>query len=353
MGRGIGHTLDVLRVGLTGGIGAGKSTVAGVLTELGALVVDADRISREVVEPGTDGLRAVVEEFGDDVLDADGALDRPRLGQLVFGDDARRQALNGILHPRIGARTAELIADAPHDAIVVHDVPLLVENDMGAAFALVLVVDAPVDVRIARLRDARGMSAEDARSRIAAQADVDARRAAADVWIDNAGPVGVAREVVEKLWRDRIVPFEAAVRAGRTALLSDEVVAPAPTWPAQACRLAARVALAGGTAVTRVEHVGPTAVDGLAAPDVVDLLVLTSGADPEALAAALAAAGFPPAGRQGHRGADPARPVRLHVRPEDSPDAADLLARRDAARGDPERVASAPAAVRAELLPHD
>src|SRR5690349_19395640 len=129
----------MLRVGLTGGIGSGKSTVARRLAEHGAVVIDADKIAREVVEPGTDGLAEIHAAFGDDVI-SDGALDRAALAQRVFTDETARATLNGIVHPRIGARTGELMAAAPADAIVVHDVPLLVENHLGPAYHLVLVV---------------------------------------------------------------------------------------------------------------------------------------------------------------------------------------------------------------------
>ena len=325
----------MLRVGLTGGIGAGKSTVAAVLTELGAVVVDADAVSREVVAPGSDGLAAVVEAFGDQVVDPDGALDRPALAAVVFADDAQRERLNAILHPRIGARTAELVAAAPDDAVVVHDVPLLVENGMGAAFALVLVVDAPVDVRLSRLAATRGMTRDEARSRMAAQADDDARRAAADVWIANGGPPGDARDAVAALWRDRIVPFEANLRAGRAVPTPEAVVDPDPGWPAQARRVASRVALAGGPGVARVEHVGPTAEPGRAAADVLDLLVLVSDPLDDAPRAALGAAGFPAVGTPGdgrHGSADPARPVRLHLAAQGSAAAATWLAGGDPGR---------------------
>jgi dephospho-CoA kinase len=305
----------VLRVGLTGGIGAGKSTVAGELSQLGAIVVDSDQIAREVVEPGTDGLAEVVAAFGEDVLDDDGRLDRPALGRVVFADDEARTRLNGILHPRIGARTAELIAGAPDDAVVVHDVPLLVENGMGPAFALVVVVDAPEDVRVARLAETRGMAEEDARARIRAQAGEDDRRAAADVWIDNVGDVDAVHATVRALWTERIVPFEAGVRAGRAAPWPDAVVDPDPTWPAQAARLAARIEVAGQGHVEGVEHVGPTAEPGRPAPDVIDLVVHPVGGDATGeLAAALAGAGFPRVDDALHGGADPGRPVRLQVR---------------------------------------
>jgi dephospho-CoA kinase len=304
----------VLRIGLTGGIGAGKSTVAAELSALGGIVVDADRIAREVVEPGTDGLAEVVAAFGEDVLDDEGRLDRPALGRVVFADDDARTRLNGILHPRIGARTAELIAAAPDDAVVVHDVPLLVENGMGAAFALVVVVDAPEDVRVDRIVATRDLTEDDARARIRAQASDEARRAAADVWIDNSGDRDGVRERVHALWSGRIVPFEAGVRAGKAAAWPDVVVDPDPTWPQQARRVAARVELAGQGHVSGVAHVGPTAA-GQAAPDVLDLEVTTTAGDATGeLGAALAGAGFPAVDDGVHGSADPGRPVRVRLR---------------------------------------
>ncbi|GAA4824918.1 dephospho-CoA kinase [Actinomycetospora corticicola] len=321
----------MLRVGLTGGIGAGKSTVASELASLGAVIVDSDKIAREVVEPGTDGLAAVVEAFGPDVLDDDGALDRPALGRIVFADDEARARLNGILHPRIGARTGDLVAAAPSDAVLVHDVPLLVENGMEAAFALVVVVDAPEDVRVERLGRTRDMSAEDARSRIRAQATTDARRAAADVWIDNVGSEDEVRAGVRALWHDRLVPFEAAIRAGTVTPWPEEDVAADPTWPDQARRLAARLVLAGREHVDRVEHVGPTAAPGGSAPDVIDLLVL-SDASPDELAGPFGGIGFPTAGDGRFGSADPVRPVRVTVAPESSDVAGGLLDARERAR---------------------
>jgi dephospho-CoA kinase len=195
----------VLRIGLTGGIGAGKSTVAALLAERGARVVDADRIAREVVEPGTPGLAAVVAEFGQDVLTADGALDRPALAALVFGDPAARARLDAVVHPLVRARAAELVAGAPADAVVVQDVPLLVETGQAGSFDLVLVVEAEPDVRVARLVD-RGLSAEDARARIASQATDEQRRAVADVVLRNDGDRDTLAAQVDRLWHERIGP---------------------------------------------------------------------------------------------------------------------------------------------------
>jgi dephospho-CoA kinase len=188
-------------VGLTGGIGAGKSAVASRLAELGAVIVDADKVAREVVAPGSDGLAEVVAEFGDGVLAADGSLDRPALGKIVFGDEAARRRLEGITHPRIRARTAELIAAAPAGSVVVNDVPLLVEGGLAAMFELVIIVFAPLPARLQRLVDTRGMSRAEAESRIAAQATDEQRRAVADVAVENDGTLDDLRERVDEVWR--------------------------------------------------------------------------------------------------------------------------------------------------------
>lgn len=193
-------------VGLTGGIGSGKSEVARRLAELGAVVIDSDRLAREVVEPGTEGLAEVVAAFGPEVLGPDGALDRPALGRRVFADEAARHRLEAIIHPRVRARSAELIAAAPPDAVVVNDVPLLVESGIGAGFDLVVVVAASEPSRLSRLARYRGMSAEEARSRMAAQATDEQRRAVADVVLDNDGSLEELRAAVDRLWYDRLAP---------------------------------------------------------------------------------------------------------------------------------------------------
>lgn len=197
----------MLRIGLTGGIGAGKSTVAGRLRELGAVIVDADRVAREVVEPGTAGLTAVVEAFGTGVLLPDGRLDRPALGRIVFKDAEQLGRLNAIVHPLIAERTGALIAAAAPDAVLVHDVPLLVENSLAAGYQLVVVVRAGEAERIRRLVEDRGMTADEARSRIAAQATDQQRRAVADVVIDNSGTREATVAQVDDCWRDRIEPL--------------------------------------------------------------------------------------------------------------------------------------------------
>jgi dephospho-CoA kinase len=195
----------VLRIGLTGGIGSGKSTVAGLLAARGARIVDADRIAREVVEPGTPGLEAVAAAFGPGVLTPDGALDRPALAAVVFADAEARRRLDGIVHPLVRARAAEVVAAAPPDAVVVQDVPLLVETGQAGSYDLVLVVEADLDTRVRRLVG-RGVSEEDARARIAAQATDDQRRAVADVVLDNSGTVEELEAQVERFWAERVAP---------------------------------------------------------------------------------------------------------------------------------------------------
>lgn len=190
----------MLKVGLTGGIGAGKSEVSRLLAGYGAIVVDADRIAREVVEPGTPGLAAVVAAFGESVLTTEGTLDRPKLGSIVFADPAKLRTLNAIVHPLVGARSAELEAAAGADAIVVHDVPLLTENGLAPLYDLVVVVDATPGTQLARLTALRGMAEEEARARMATQATREQRLAVATLVIDNDGPLEALEPQVRKVW---------------------------------------------------------------------------------------------------------------------------------------------------------
>ena len=192
----------MLRVGLTGGIGAGKSEVSARLAAQGAVVIDADAIAREVVEPGTEGLAEVAEAFGSEVLLRDGRLDRPRLGEIVFGDPELRAKLNTIVHPRVGARMAELEGEAAPRAIVVHDVPLIAEGGRTDAYDLVVVVDAPPRVQIDRLVRRRGMTREQAKARMAAQASREQRLAIGDIVIDNSGSLTELDRQVGDLWAE-------------------------------------------------------------------------------------------------------------------------------------------------------
>ena len=182
----------MLRIGLTGGIGSGKSTVSALLAERGAVVVDADRIAREVVEPGTPGLQAVVAEFGTEVLGPDGALDRPALAAVVFADPAARARLDGIVHPLVRARATELVAAAPPDAVVVQDVPLLVETGQAGSYDLVLVVEADPEARVRRLVG-RGLSEEDARARTSGCTMPSSRRRASGSANTTAARAGRSR----------------------------------------------------------------------------------------------------------------------------------------------------------------
>ena len=192
----------MLRVGLTGGIGSGKSTVSRRLAELGAVVIDSDVLAREVVAPGTPGYDAVVAAFGPAVVGPDGALDRAALARLVFADGGLRATLNGIVHPLVRERAAGIAARSPEDAIVVQDVPLLVEAGLAGSFDLVVVVDAPDDQRVDRLVEDRAMSPDQVRDRIAAQADRQERLDAADYVLDNSTTRAALLAQVDRLWAD-------------------------------------------------------------------------------------------------------------------------------------------------------
>jgi dephospho-CoA kinase len=346
----------MLRVGLSGGIGSGKSTVAQRFSELGATVIDADQLAREVVSPGSEGLAAIATRFGDDVLDDTGALNRPALGALVFADPQARHDLETITHPLIARRTGELIAAAPADAVVVHDVPLLVEKAMGPAYHLVVIVGADEQTRVKRLMQSRGMTEDDVRSRIAAQATDAQRRDAADVWLDNDGPRDAVLAALDELWRERIVPFEHNVRHGIRSHRPEELILLPhdPTWSQQAQRMLARLRLAWGDGLVSADHIGSTAVPGLAAKDVLDLQLgvrSLDDADGEAVRDRLDAAGFPRAagvyadfdrGSDGtwpkrmHGNADPARVAHIHIREAGSAGWRWALLFRDWMRADPQ-----------------
>jgi dephospho-CoA kinase len=342
----------MLRVGLTGGIGSGKSLVAARLGQCGAWIIDSDRIAREVVAPGTAGLRAVVEEFGETILAEDGTLSRSTLAARVFDDAKARGRLNAIVHPLVAARSAELVAAAPSDAIVVHDVPLLVETGMAPGFTLVIVVHANAAVRLGRLVAQRGMAECDAITRIAAQATDEQRRAVADVWLDNSGSRECTFAAVHRLWTRRLVPFEANLRRLSPAARekSPAVVAPDPSWPQQAQRVISRVAAVAGRRAHRIDHIGSTAVPGLDAEDVLDMQVVVA----DLVAAAQLADDLIGAGlvrltsrwwdyaRDGTVrdksyavNADPDRAINCHIRPVDSPTWREAVLLRDWLRAHP------------------
>jgi dephospho-CoA kinase len=174
--------------------------VSSRLAARGAVLIDSDVLAREVVAKGTDGLAEVVAEFGDDVLTAAGELDRPALGRIVFGDEPARRRLEAIVHPRVRARAAEIEAQAADDAIVVHDIPLLVETGQADHFDLLLVVDVPVEVQVERLTSQRGMTDEEAKRRIASQASREQRLEAADLVVDNSGTLEDLDRRIDEVW---------------------------------------------------------------------------------------------------------------------------------------------------------
>jgi dephospho-CoA kinase len=326
----------MLRIGLTGGIGAGKSTVSATFADCGGVIVDGDVISREVVQPGTEGLSALVDEFGHDILLSDGALNRPALAAKAFVDEHQRAKLNAIVHPLVARRRSEIVASVGEDAVVVEDIPLLVESRMAPLFPLVVVVHADADVRLRRLVEQRGMDEADARARIAAQARDEQRREVADVWLDNTGSAGELVERARELWYQRIMPFAHNV-ATRTPTADPHPTVPADSsWPAQAARILARLGTACGHRAVRIDHIGSTAVPGLDARDIIDVQITVASLEAaDELAADLLAAGYPRvdtvnadpaldgsdrlAPKRFHASGDPGRPTHLHLRRDGEP----------------------------------
>jgi dephospho-CoA kinase len=320
----------MLRIGLTGGIGAGKSTVSATFNECGGVIVDGDVIAREVVEPGTEGLAQLVEAFGKDILLPDGALNRPALAAKAFVDDDHRATLNGIVHPLVGKRRQEIIDSVHDDAVVVEDIPLLVETGMAPMFPLVVVVTADIDTRVTRLIK-RGMDEADARARIKAQAPEEQRRAIADVLLDNSGAQGELVEKARDLWYNRVLPLAHNIRTRHVAEHRLELVPYEPTWRDDARRIIARVQTACGSKALRVDHIGSTAVEGMDAKDVIDIQVTVASLEvADEIADALANVGYPRIDRitndmphtddpavwqkRIHGAADPGRPARIHIR---------------------------------------
>jgi len=309
--------------------------VSATFRELGGIVVDGDVIARQVVEPGTEGLAGLVEAFGDGILLPDGALNRPALAAIAFSDDEKRTILNGIVHPLVAHRRSELIASADDEAVIVEDIPLLVESQMAPMFPLVAIVHADVEVRVQRLIEYRGFSEEDARARIAAQASEEQRRAVADVWLDNSGSAAELIEKARALWHDRIQPFAHNLHTGRPAHSEPRLVPSDPQWPAQARRIVARLRTACGHRASRIDHVGSTAIPGMDANDVIDIQVTVASLEvADELAEALLAAGYPRSPvtedvahtddpsewrKRLYCSADPGRPTNVHVRVDGSP----------------------------------
>ena len=316
--------------------------MSSTFSELGGIVVDGDVIAREVVEPGTEGLAKLVDAFGEQILHQDGALNRPALAAIAFSDDDKRLTLNGIVHPLVAHRRSELIAAAREDAVIVEDIPLLVESGMAPMFPLVVIVHADADLRVKRLIEHRGFSEQDARARIAAQATEEQRREVADVWLDNSSSTGELIEQARSLWHERILPFAHNLDRGQPAQSAPALVAYDRTWPAQAARILARLNTACGHRAVRIDHIGSTAIPGMAAKDVIDVQVTVPSLDlADELGEPLTAAGYVPRpwrtdvpkpdarstnpeidhsddealwGKRIYCSADPGRPTNVHIR---------------------------------------
>jgi len=333
----------MLRIGLTGGIGAGKSALSATFSQCGGIIVDGDVLAREVVEPGTEGLASLVDAFGADILLADGALNRPALAAKAFADEEERKKLNGIVHPLVAKRRSEIIAAVSEDSVVVEDIPLLVESGMAPLFPLVVIVHADVELRVRRLVGQRGMSEDDARARIAAQATDEQRHAVADIWLDNSGSQDDLVLRARDVWHNRILPFAHNLGERRIVRAQARLVPPDPTWPDQAQRIVNRLKTACGHRALRIDHIGSTAVPDYYAKDVIDIqITVESLAVADELVEPLLAAGYPrraditedtpkddarstvgrfdhsndPAlwRKRYHGSADPGRPTHVHIR---------------------------------------
>ena len=320
----------MLRIGLTGGIGAGKSTVSTTFAECGGIVVDGDVIAREVVEPGTEGLAQLVEAFGDDILLSDGVLNRPALAAKAFVDDEKRVKLNGIVHPLVARRRQEILDAVHEDAVVVEDIPLLVETGLAPLFPLVVVVTADEETRVDRLIK-RGMDEADARARIKAQAPEEQRRAIADVLLDNSGTQAELVEKARDLWYNRVLPLAHNIGTRQCAPRVYKLVPYHPAWPDDARRIIKRIEMACGAKALRFDHIGSTAVPGMDAKDVIDIQITVASLEvADEINDAMANVGYPriehitadfphtddPAlwRKRIHCAADPARPANIHVR---------------------------------------
>ncbi len=324
----------VLIVALTGGIGAGKSTVAQDLRGFGAVVIDADESARWVVRPGSSGLAEVVEGFGPTVLDGRGELDRAALASTVFGDPTARKQLEAIIHPLVRAHMQDLTdqADERGARLVVHDIPLLVESRLDLDYPLVITVEADEDVRIRRL-ERRGLPAGQSQARMATQAAVGLRTSAADVVIDNNGDEAHLARVVHDLWAQRLSPFADDLAHHVGARLEGPALSEWHRgWADEAARALARIGHRLGPDVS-LHHIGSTSVVGLAAKDVIDLQIGVS--DDAAIQSALTALdpdlgyvrsedelvpeksyGPGVVSVQGFlRSADPGRRAHVHIRP--------------------------------------
>ncbi len=333
----------MLRVGVTGGIGSGKSTVSRRLSQLGAHVIDADRVARDVVEPGEPALTAIRDRFGDSVIREDGSLDRAGLAAIVFPDASALADLEAITGPAITDRVAQLRAATPSGVVSVFDMPLLVERGLWTREHLTIVVDVDAETRVQRLVEQRGLDEADARHRMAAQASDEQRRAAADVVLDNSDAPAELVAAVDRLWEQRLAPWNANLVSGTRTRRPDlgAVVDPRADWGPRGARVVAKLvtALAAEQGIV-VDHIGSTSVPGLIAKDVIDVQIGTqtlAAADTAGFRATLRAAGYVesvgtaqdhphPAGsdpaewtKRFYGGCDPGEIVHVHVREIDSP----------------------------------
>lgn len=333
----------MLRVGVTGGIGSGKSTVSRRLADRGAVVIDADEVAREVVQPGEPALDGIRNRFGEKVVRADGTLDRAGLAAIVFGDPDALAALDAITGPPIAERVAQLRYEIAADAVSVYDMPLLVERGLWVHEHVTVVVLADPEVRVGRLVEHRGLTERDARRRIAAQASDEQRRTVADVVLDNGATPEVLASAVDDLWTTRLAPWNDNLVVGRRSRRPDRnaVVNPCPDWEGRGERVVAKLAaaLARHPGVTDVSHIGSTSVPGLIAKDVIDVQIgvrSLDDADTAVFRVALRDAGYvltpdntgdrpklgtDPAGwgKRFYGGCDPAQVVHVHVRERGSP----------------------------------
>ncbi|MEO7754665.1 MAG: dephospho-CoA kinase [Terracoccus sp.] len=367
----------MLRVGVTGGIGSGKSTVSARLRALGADVIDADQVARAVVEPGQPALARIRERFGAEVIRDDGSLDRAGLAAVVFADPAALQSLEEITGPAINAQVADRRSRVPRDRVSVFDMPLLVERGLWVHEHLSVVVEVDTETRVRRLVEGRGLGEADAGRRIAAQATDVQRRAVADVVLDNTGTPEDLERLVDELWADRLAPYDANLRSGTRTRRpdTDAVVAPRSDWAARGDRVVTRIeaALADAGGVAGVEHIGSTAVPGLLAKDVIDVQVgvrSLTDADTAEFRSGLARAGYllsvgnerdtpHPVGAAPEQwakrfwgGCDPGEIVHVHVRALGSGGWRFAILFRDWLRADPEAL-EAYAAEKRRLLALD
>lgn len=333
----------MLRVGVTGGIGSGKSTASRRLAARGAVVVDADRVAREVVEVGQPALDSIRDRFGENVIRVDGTLDRAALATIVFEDPAELSALDTLMGPAIAQRVAVRRQQIGAHAVSVYDMPLLVERGLWVHEHLTVVVETDAETRVRRLVEQRGLGCDDARRRITAQANDAQRRIVADVVLDNSGTPSALHAAVDELWAGRLAPWNDNLISGHRSRRPDRhaVVEPRPDWQSRGERVVAKLAaaLAGPRGVTEVSHIGSTSVAGLIAKDVIDVQIgvrTLHDADGAAFHQALRQAGYlltpdntedhpkpgtDPGGwrKRFYGGCDPGQVVHVHVRETASP----------------------------------